>query len=96
MNSGLYEFIGRDGSMGLRKGENYELYINELSEGFIDSFFNWMLGKTWKIEAYIYVDDYEKPIWCPYDTRAAFLKNWRPVSGADNQVCSRSDMNLGF
>lgn len=96
MNSGRYQFIGRDGSMGLTKGECYEIYINYISEGFIDGFFNWLMGKTWKIEAYIYTDDYEKPIWCPYGSRAAFLENWKPVNDADSQVCSRSDMNLGF
>ena len=96
MNSGLYEFIGRDGSMGLTRGYNYEVYLTDTTDSFIDGFFNWILGKTWKIEAYIYTDEFEKPIWCPYDTRQAFLQNWRPVSDVDDQVCSRSDMNLGF
>ena len=56
----LLRFIGRDGSMGLRHGEIYNVGVHS------DTRFIWLHIRT----------SFINEIKCPYDTPQVFAKNW--------------------
>jgi hypothetical protein len=62
-----YEFIGKNGSMGLVKGKKYEVRT-----GIVKRLFEKPYIQA-KIESSEYFD---LPILCPYSSVESFMKNW--------------------
>lgn len=58
------EFVGTDGSMGLRKGRTYNIRL------FVDNGYIWA---EW-------VDTYGNVRQCPYSSLSSFCANWRDVT----------------
>lgn len=67
----LYEFTGRDFSMGFRTGRLYKVRYIRYAR-----IFRW-LNHGCKYSAWI--KDGNKYVYCPYESKESFLENWKQI-----------------
>lgn len=71
------KFIGRDGSLGFRNGQNYFVSISEQKQTFFSKLF---CKKTESGELFLEtvrcIRFEEDLLSCPYSSKEALLKNW--------------------